>query len=38
MIEINRHKGGCCWFLDRTDGKYRCAIKGCNKEMEQKPD
>ncbi len=36
MSEIN-HKGGCCWFLDRTDGKYRCAIKGCDKVMEE-PD
>jgi hypothetical protein len=35
MTEINRHKGGCCWFL--KDGKYRCALEGCNKVME-KPD
>jgi len=25
-------------YLDRKDGKYKCAIKGCNKVLEKKPD
>jgi len=37
MSETKSHKGQCCWYHDRTTGKYKCALKGCNKEMEE-PD
>ena len=36
--ESKPHKGQCCWVLDKKDNRYRCAIKGCNKEMEHQPD
>lgn len=32
------HKGMCCWYLDRKDGKYKCAITGCDKVKDVKPD
>jgi len=38
MSESKSHKGTCCMYLDRKDGKYKCAIKGCNKVLEKKPD
>jgi len=33
------HNGLCCWFLDKADGQYKCAIKGCKRTMKEKnPD
>ena len=32
------HTGKCCWYLDRKDDKYKCALNGCTRVMETIPD